>query len=304
MDIQNTSFENFITHDSTPPENNIYTYYPSLYTISEDIKSSFYYLTYFRKCFISNLYYYKFDNLTDYCLIYTAQGEGIVRYKEQDYALPPGSFLFTEGKYLEHIHAKEMRTWNFYLILLNGKNLTSLYHLTAKEGLCISFSSKFSNMPTLLKKIEQYATPSTLQEAAILSKYITDFLTEQFIEISISKDKTEVIPNYILKVKELFDTSYAQPLTLDSIAKQFHRSKYKLSRDFTKYMNTSPIEYLICRRIQIAKELLCETDEMIHDIGNSIGMENTNHFISTFKKKTGFTPLTYRNMHQNNKLRD
>lgn len=244
------------------------------------------------------------NDLKDYCFLYTEQGEGTIKYQGQEYTLADGGALLINGLYLEHIHSKERKDWNFYFILLSGKNISPYYDLLTNDGVCLLPFSKYSNIPTILKKLEHYASPTTIKDAAILSKYITDILTELFIETNNVKNTIDVIPNYILKIKELFDTKYAQPHTLDSIAKQFHRSKYKLSRDFTKYMNVSPIEYLICRRIHIAKELLCETDDLIHDIGSAIGMENTNHFISTFKKKTGVTPLSYRNKHQINSLCD
>ena len=217
MDMRYDSFENFITQDSMSTIDNCYTYSPKLYTISKEVSNVFYYITYFKKCTISDLNYYIMNDLLDYCFLYTEQGEGLVRYKEQDYALSTGSILFINGMHLEQIHAKEMKEWNFYFILLNGKNISSYYDLCAKGGVCLLPFSKYSNIPAILKKLDHYATPTSMKDAAILSKFITDFLTELFIETNLAENTTEAIPNYILKIKELFDTKYAEPHTLDSI---------------------------------------------------------------------------------------
>lgn len=296
----NDSFINLATNDMVHSSDNLYSFCPNLYPISEEAKKAFSYITFFKKYSITDLNYYEFENLNDYCFLYTNQGEGIIKYNGQDYSLPSGSLLFINGTLLKHIHGKEMKEWNFYFILFNGSSISTYYELCTSEDLPLLHNSKSSYIPVILNKLESIIKPKSLENEAIQSKLITDLLTEIFVKKNSTQHITEIIPGYVLKIKELFDNKYSEPHTLDTIAKQFHRSKYKLSRDFSKYINISPIEYLICRRIEVAKDLLLETDEMIHDIGISIGMENTNHFISTFKKKTGVTPLTYRNLHQRN----
>ena len=49
----------------------------------------------------------------------------------------------------------------------------------------------------------------------------------------------------------------------------------------------------------MAEHFLLTTDHKVHVIGAMVGIENTNHFITLFKKFTGTTPQEYR---QNNLL--
>ena len=81
---------------------------------------------------------------------------------------------------------------------------------------------------------------------------------------------------------------------LDDLSIRFNVSKYTLSREFSKYFGISPIEYLIRKRIKIAKELLVDTNYTISEVSLRIGIFNTTHFINLFKKHTGITPLPYR----------
>ena len=81
---------------------------------------------------------------------------------------------------------------------------------------------------------------------------------------------------------------------LDELAQMYHVSKYKMIRDFSTYLNTSPINYLINIRLQVAKDLLINTEKPVYEIATLVGIENLNHFTNLFKKNVGVTPITYR----------
>ena len=52
--------------------------------------------------------------------------------------------------------------------------------------------------------------------------------------------------------------------------------------------------YVLDYRIHIAKNMLITTNESIDNITWKTGFNSTGHFISTFKKAVGITPLQYR----------
>lgn len=91
-----------------------------------------------------------------------------------------------------------------------------------------------------------------------------------------------------------FNTTYFEIYSLDELAVEYKINKFRLCREFAKYYEYTPIQYLNKIRIDKAKELLLSTDEKIVAISQMVGFENTNHFIRLFKEKTGVTPLTYR----------
>ena len=53
-------------------------------------------------------------------------------------------------------------------------------------------------------------------------------------------------------------------------------------------------------RVNKAKALLLETNDTVVTIGETVGIDNTTHFINLFKKQTGETPLKYRQSHLSN----
>lgn len=95
-------------------------------------------------------------------------------------------------------------------------------------------------------------------------------------------------------MKELFDNEFQEPYTLEYLEHHFDQSHYRLCGEFSQYFGKSPIQYLNHRRNQEAKVLLLSTNMAIHEVGSSVGIDNTNHFINLFKKETGATPLVFK----------
>ncbi len=67
-----------------------------------------------------------------------------------------------------------------------------------------------------------------------------------------------------------------------------------LSRIFRKEMGVSIHDYASQTRLNLAKEMLSNTNLKIYEIAANCGYENTAYFIKTFKKSTGMTPQDYR----------
>jgi len=63
----------------------------------------------------------------------------------------------------------------------------------------------------------------------------------------------------------------------------------------------SPISYLINIRISEAIKLLKRADISLTDIALETGFYSSQHFSTTFKKLTGYTPSAFRKNHLNKK---
>ena len=57
------------------------------------------------------------------------------------------------------------------------------------------------------------------------------------------------------------------------------------------------IEILVDIRIAHAKSLLKNYNLTITDISEKVGFKNNSYFSVAFKKKTGLSPIQYRNLH-------
>ncbi|WP_054023186.1 bifunctional transcriptional activator/DNA repair enzyme AdaA [Bacillus sp. FJAT-28004] len=95
---------------------------------------------------------------------------------------------------------------------------------------------------------------------------------------------------------EYIDRNYMNNLTLQVVADHCHGSPYHLHRTFKKIKHITPVEYIQQIRVNKAKEQLISSDLTISEIGSSVGLRNTPYFVTLFRKKTGCTPATYRQL--------
>ena len=88
---------------------------------------------------------------------------------------------------------------------------------------------------------------------------------------------------------------YNEKLSLSDYARKYHLNSNYLTQVFSSRVGQSFTESLIGKRIEIAKELLKETDYSIVQIGEMVGYEDYFQFSKIFKKHTGNPPSAYRN---------
>jgi AraC-like DNA-binding protein len=98
----------------------------------------------------------------------------------------------------------------------------------------------------------------------------------------------------IVKAKVFMDTHYQYPLNLEKLSEEACFSKFHFLRLFKKTYNKTPHQYLIERRLDVAKEKLKQDDLRISDICVEIGFESPTSFSLKFKKQVGQTPALFR----------
>lgn len=102
------------------------------------------------------------------------------------------------------------------------------------------------------------------------------------------------------KLKEYLDARIYYKTTLGSIAKRLQTTEKYLIRVFREKYGDTPYAYLMHKRIEAAKELLCITELSVKEIAAKLAFSDSNYFSRTFKKYTGFSPVEFRrNMKKN-----
>lgn len=98
----------------------------------------------------------------------------------------------------------------------------------------------------------------------------------------------------VRRVRDRMDRSYAQPLDVESLARDVHLSAGHLSRQFRLAYGESPYSYLMTRRIERAMTLLRTTDASVTEICFAVGCQSLGTFSTRFSELVGVAPSVYR----------
>lgn len=101
-------------------------------------------------------------------------------------------------------------------------------------------------------------------------------------------------------VEQYIDEHFTENITLQKLSELTYLNKYYLVHSFKEYNGTSPINYLINRRISEAKHLLETTNHSIAKIAIAVGFSSQSYFSQVFKRETNMTPNEWRKIEEKN----
>lgn len=159
---------------------------------------------------------------------------------------------------------------------------------SAKEGIHLCLQS-------LLREIEEQA-PGYDAVCQNLIEVLFIYLTRQTNFSTTMTPIRKTSSRLCGTVRRYIDEHFKENLTLDMLAQITHVSKYYMVHAFTEEYGTSPINYMVSKRIEEAKHLLKNDDYTLALISRMLGFSSPSYFSQTFKKSTGMTPNAYRKM--------
>ena len=88
---------------------------------------------------------------------------------------------------------------------------------------------------------------------------------------------------------------FKEEISREQLSEMFFFDPDYITKIFKKETGFSYKNYVIEKRLSLAKKLLTETDYSIHDIALHVGYDNYSYFTRLFKKSFGMTPVEFRN---------
>jgi len=95
-------------------------------------------------------------------------------------------------------------------------------------------------------------------------------------------------------IRDFIDRNFLNHATLLTLSRRFGINEFKLKYGFKKLFNTSPIKYLLDRRMAYSADLLQSTQDAVSDVARTMGYSLPNNFTIAFRKHFGMTPQQYR----------
>lgn len=240
-------------------------------------------------------FFFQRFNYNSLLLSYTYAGEGHLLYKDKEYSIKKGEAFIIDCRQ-HHKYYTEGDSWKHIDIHIWGNHAQSIYqHFENEDITHISFPEQDFNhlVERLLDTCVTFSDHRHLLISNALSNLLCNLLNHA------EKEGHSTIPEAYRYIIHYMESNYKTALSLDSLASFINVSKFYFAREFKRYTNYSPNEYLLALRIQHACIMLANTDLSIEEIANEVGIHNMSNFIKQFKKRTGVTPSKFRNGRNN-----
>ena len=112
--------------------------------------------------------------------------------------------------------------------------------------------------------------------------------------LRIPEFKDGLDPRRLARVVEYIECALHKELTIAELARVAAVSPFHFARLFKQSTGKTVHQFVLDRRIQLARELLGKSTMAIVEICSRIGFSNQSHFTTAFRTKTGMTPARFR----------
>lgn len=239
------------------------------------------------------------QNLSSFLFFYVLEGEGSLTYNNQTYSMKKGdcAFIDCRNKYSQSSSSKNL--WSLKWVHFYGSNMSEIYSKYLERGgeVCFSVADEAKNpFVPLLDLIMETASSSSYIRDMKINEELSQLLTI-LMEYSWNPEKAKTANTNglnIANVRAFIDQHYTEKISLETVAKQFNVNKSYLLRVFKENTGLTVNNYILQKRILMAKNELRFTNKTLDVIALECGLEEANYFIRVFKKIEGLTPGEYR----------
>lgn len=275
--------------------NHSWTHDSSRYILTPSKKSQemFYFIQEIGDFKAPQPYFTERAHLSSYLMKYTISGKGRLRYQNQDYLLEKGDVFLIDCQNYQYYETISEEPWEMAWVHFHGGATPLFYQEYMKNG-GQTFQTQTKRIGRIMDNLLNLQKSPNARTDFSCSLILHDLLNELVIQKNQLDFADSDVPPYIFELQTFLDNHFQEELTLTSLAKQFMINKYQLNKEFSTYIGTPPIDYLIAKRMNLAKDLLRYTTKPIKEITMEIGINNTAYFSRLFKIKVGVTPSTYR----------
>ena len=146
----------------------------------------------------------------------------------------------------------------------------------------------------IFQKIEQEINEKHLGYKTRINHLIDELIITCVRHLNQQGDSKRDFPQAFLKLEQTLRANLAHPWSVEEMAGMVGLGTTSFTEKVKGFSGFSPLNYLINIRISEAIKLLGRKDLSLTDIALETGFYSSQHFSSTFKKLTGYTPRDFR----------
>ena len=251
---------------------------------------------------------YDLDNVEfftqTYCIVFNCSGvETITSYDFKEVVIKENELLFLpKDMYLISDFIKTNKSLEAFLFFFDNELIEKFLKFKKIKKNIIDKKVDFYKMDVSSSIIEYMNSLKQVSKNLFDSKEFLELKLLELLYIIDSTDNEQKLVSALLSrnidknkrnIKSLMKRHFLSNLTLNDYATLSGRSLSTFNRDFNKYNNLTPKQYLIELKLDYAQMQLKNGNKLVSEISQEIGYENVSHFIKAFKNKYNTTPKQY-----------
>lgn len=246
---------------------------------------------------------------------FVIEGSVILGCGNRNYQIECGDIFFINSNVLHSMHRNAaykramFKSIAFHSSIIS-ESVTSVFYtkylfpilsnVNFKECIINKDHHAYQSMLDILENVWDYVySEDSDYELKVRNELSNLFGILNQLQKNIEKTVSPQTPNYLHEKRvqvllEYIHTHYKGKITIESLAKTAFISKTEALRCFKSIIGLSPINYLNSYRLQIAAQLLVNTENNIQEIATDCGFDDNSYFSKLFKRNYHLTPRDYR----------
>ncbi|MDQ0107358.1 AraC-like DNA-binding protein [Chitinophaga terrae (ex Kim and Jung 2007)] len=130
--------------------------------------------------------------------------------------------------------------------------------------------------------------------ASMVNQLLDELIIVLVRQLTRQSASSRDFPKKFLQLEQMLRQNLAHQWTVEEMAASVGMGTTSFTERVRSYSGFSPLSYLINLRVTEATRLLKQPDLNVTDIALDTGFYSSQHFSTTFKKLTGYTPREFR----------
>ena len=226
---------------------------------------------------------------------YIYEGEFHIEIENSSFTAKPGDIFWLPEKQPYKLRSAPNQPWKYIFININDE---FVYYMLKAYKIKNKYHFPGFNDPSLFEEFSETAHEELEPDEII------DNLTVIFLKIV--QKMRRILDNATFKpsdapalanfIKSTIDINMFHGFNLDNITTLTYCSKNHAIRAFKQSFGITPYQYIIEKKITIAKDMLLDSNYTIKQIADIMHFKSPNDFSTFFKRSTGLTPTQFKKM--------
>lgn len=227
-----------------------------------------------------------------YIFEYVISGTGTIIYNDQVYSPSQGDVYILKQGSTHTYFADPTHPWTKIWFNIGGPIIEPLLqsYLPQDQVVLPNGNTHILHLFETFFELTQHELPVS---------QIFNLCSLKFLEILMTLyDSTQMTPStqteLAYHIRSILDSKVHSNISLDELSYKLFYSKTYIINTFKEAFHQTPYEYLMYKKLETAKHLLCSSSFSIKHIADLLAFADAHYFSNQFKKYTGLSPKNYR----------